>query len=905
MSSNAGLTLRFGGDTSELNSAVEKAKSLISSFGESIKTTFAGIDTKGATDAIGAIGDKAMTSSDGTKGAFGTMKEDVEKASGAIGAAVVAATAYLMIIGEMAVAAVAPIKDAAGAFDQTTQSMSAIKSVADRSGLSLDGLGKSFFDLQKKAKDGDDAVVHALNAIGLSAKDVTGLTQDQLAVKMASAFSSARDSANKAAVGVALFGDSAAKLVPQLNRGAATVLDLEAAANRAGVSIGPDLAAKVASTQEVFAAFTDRINELKATVEGGLLQQFQQFKPAIDGIISAFTDVARNITDLVEWFNDLNGAGQRNIQTMGLMATAAQYFAQIIAQATFYVQDFAVQGIQYLDSLGVSFKGLSAVAVAVGEDIKAMASNAASALYTAFREAIGGVIQLFGDLARAGASALSFDFSGARSNFAAFGNDASGVGSKIKTALSTITPNNTIAAFGQMRSAAQQESAALDKVTDRLKAQRDAQLALIAAGGAKGAAPGKKAVGDPTVPDTDKGSGKGDNEALQTAMKQIEGQIEAVKAAYNQKKAIYEEDQKLLIMSESQKTAATKAALDQEYAAEKELLQKELALDGMKPSQKQEINNKLTQLDAKYAADTQKLNAEAAEKMAGTWNKMVDAVSSDFSSGIMGMLERSKSLVQVLQSVARTIVSEFVKMGVDIVANWVKSQIGMTVANATGQTQLVAAATAAQGQITATTAAGQAARNAVTTTGALVQGTVNQVQVVAPVVAGQATMTTATLAGEAARTSAAAAGAGAQASTAIAGLAATLKVDFDAVVGGVAAFLAPLFGPAAVPMAFGVAGSIPAFDIGAYNLPGDTLAMVHRNELVMPAAQAGAFRNMLENGGAGGAGSGGDTHYHTWNNTINGARGPEDVVSQLKRNGKAIGRAFAEARRHGNFNGIR
>ena len=46
-------------------------------------------------------------------------------------------------------------------------------------------------------------------------------------------------------------------------------------------------------------------------------------------------------------------------------------------------------------------------------------------------------------------------------------------------------------------------------------------------------------------------------------------------------------------------------------------------------------------------------------------------------------------------------------------------------------------------------------------------------------------------------------------------------------------------------------------DIGAYNIPTDQLAMVHKNELIMPAPQASAFRSMLESGGAGGGGQGG------------------------------------------------
>ena len=40
-------------------------------------------------------------------------------------------------------------------------------------------------------------------------------------------------------------------------------------------------------------------------------------------------------------------------------------------------------------------------------------------------------------------------------------------------------------------------------------------------------------------------------------------------------------------------------------------------------------------------------------------------------------------------------------------------------------------------------------------------------------------------------------------------------------------------------------GLVAAADIGMWQSPSDQLAMIHRNELVMPAAEAGAFRSML------------------------------------------------------------
>jgi hypothetical protein len=49
--------------------------------------------------------------------------------------------------------------------------------------------------------------------------------------------------------------------------------------------------------------------------------------------------------------------------------------------------------------------------------------------------------------------------------------------------------------------------------------------------------------------------------------------------------------------------------------------------------------------------------------------------------------------------------------------------------------------------------------------------------------------------------------------------------------------------PIAVGVAFTAVEAFGSMDIGAYNVPADQMALVHRQELVMLAAQATAFRS--------------------------------------------------------------
>ena len=66
-------------------------------------------------------------------------------------------------------------------------------------------------------------------------------------------------------------------------------------------------------------------------------------------------------------------------------------------------------------------------------------------------------------------------------------------------------------------------------------------------------------------------------------------------------------------------------------------------------------------------------------------------------------------------------------------------------------------------------------------------------------------------------------------------------------------------GPAAASQAavLATAGAVASADIGMWQVPGDQLAMIHHNELVMPAGQAAAFRQMLTSNAGGGASGGG------------------------------------------------
>jgi hypothetical protein len=130
---------------------------------------------------------------------------------------------------------------------------------------------------------------------------------------------------------------------------------------------------------------------------------------------------------------------------------------------------------------------------------------------------------------------------------------------------------------------------------------------------------------------------------------------------------------------------------------------------------------------------------------------------------------------------------------------------------------------------------------------------------------------------------------------------------------GVFGFLSPLMGPfAAGPAAAAQAsvasmvGAVATADIGMWQTPQDMLTLVHHNELVMPAAEAGAFRSLLSaSAGSAQATTGSTVHIHPTTNVHVSALDAGSVSQWMKSNSAQMLRAIDEAVRHGSALGLK
>ena len=129
---------------------------------------------------------------------------------------------------------------------------------------------------------------------------------------------------------------------------------------------------------------------------------------------------------------------------------------------------------------------------------------------------------------------------------------------------------------------------------------------------------------------------------------------------------------------------------------------------------------------------------------------------------------------------------------------------------------------------------------------------------------------------------------------------------------GVFGFLAPVMGPfAAGPAAAAqasvasMAGAVASADIGVWRAPSDMLTLIHHNELVMPAAEAGAFRSMLSDSDSPNGPRSPAVHIHPTTNLHVSALDAGSVSQWMKSNSKTMLRAIDEAVRHGSALGLK
>lgn len=296
-------------------------------------------------------------------------------------------------------------------------------------------------------------------------------------------------------------------------------------------------------------------------------------------------------------------------------------------------------------------------------------------------------------------------------------------------------------------------------------------------------------------------------DAIAGALLRYEGEIAAARDALKQKQALLDFEVTMGRINNNEKFALLAQYTNEEYQAEVRALNAELQIGGLRIQQRQQILNRLAQLERQHTTDMINLDRQSLQAQLALVKQYVDTVASAFSGQLRGLLTGQTSFSQAMKNILLDLSIKTIELiAIKPAAEFAAQQIAMVTASQTG------AAARAAGEVAAAEAALPAKIAAFTSD-----------------------------------------------------LTARAALTFA----GVFANLAPLLGPAAAgPAAASEAvvmaqiAAVPKFDIGSWSVPQTGLAVVHKGEFIAPAgAPSEAARNAVM--GAGGGRGSSDTH--NWN----------------------------------------
>jgi hypothetical protein len=333
-------------------------------------------------------------------------------------------------------------------------------------------------------------------------------------------------------------------------------------------------------------------------------------------------------------------------------------------------------------------------------------------------------------------------------------------------------------------------------------------------------------------------------DALRAARLAVSGEVQAIADGARQKLALYAEEAREHEITIAQKLALSRQALAEELADQRAALSQEAALGEQSLTQKTRLDEQILSAERRSQDQIVALTRKAVDEQAQQYQSLANTVTQAFNSQLHGLLSGTENWRTAFKNVLEDLLIKFIEWGEETVVRQAATEAAKTAATSAG--------------VTARAGAEQA--------GAL------------------ASLAT-------------------QGATIVRSILSSAAEAFAGVFG----FLAPIMGPfAAGPAAAAqatvasMAGAVAAADIGVWRVPEDMLTLVHHNELVMPAAEAGAFRDMLSAGAPSGA-----VHIHPTTNFHVSAVDSGSVAQWMKSNSATMMKAIDEAVRHGAHLGLR
>jgi hypothetical protein len=305
-------------------------------------------------------------------------------------------------------------------------------------------------------------------------------------------------------------------------------------------------------------------------------------------------------------------------------------------------------------------------------------------------------------------------------------------------------------------------------------------------------------------------------------------------AAYARKKAAIEEEAELGKISTSEEIAQLKDALDTEWALQQDFYEKKLAAAADDAQQQEKLTEQEELAYEKYLADKDKLDAQAVQDSQKQWQSLLQPIQRALDTSITGIIMGTTTVQKALSNLAQSIIAEFVNSAVGGILGSLGKSLGASLVGGTG-------GSADQDFSGGVTGAGEAIAG-----GGISQGLF---------------------------------GSG--------GLFGALGLGSLFSGGGL---FSSLFKGIGSLFSFEHGGIVPSAQ-GGWMVPSTSLAMLHTNEMVLPADISQGLQTMIA--GSGGAGGGANVMFNV------SAMDSQSVAKFFQSNGSLLVSAINRAMRNG------
>jgi len=847
------VNVRFGGDTRGLDAATRRAKADITSLRpavQGLQGTLGGLkDQISSSFNLPDLG-AARSAIGGLTSGLGGVTTAAGTAAAALGLVTVAVVAIGAAVAGPLLAFGAKMGDIAEKTDQiasklgmATSEVSQWSAVAGMAGMTTEQWSSAMTRLaraQVMAANGGKQQTAAFAELGITISETT--TQNELMLQMADKFSKMEDGPKKVTLAMATMGRAGAELIPILNQGRDALKEQMDLAESYGAVLSDDL---VAAGLRV----DDAMDEMNLGMQGIRNTMFEALAPVIEVVVEGLNNMIRAFIDsyrsggIARQALDLVGVGLRAI--VSVIDTVIVAFSQM-----YYAAMAALNPI-----IGL----LRAVGSAMGDAL----SGNWSGMWDRFQ----------GNMASTARSTIGY--------YNAMGNAGTDWWNRQKRLWGTAAPSSPrsrptgsgdfdIEGFGpgggssrssrggaEAKAAARERlQAALEELEFRKDMARDdfeeqmrledQKIELIRQAYGEGSREYVKALRDREKMQRDH-----NQVVVQMERQRLQHQLQLDQISADterqlgetrlaEKRQRIEFEASLGRLSDQEKLAALAAVDEEEYQLEVELsrriyqlrlgeLQSELALQNLRPQERQRVLNDIAVLEAQHNQQMAALGARHNQQMAqnardaatasvNAWKSVTQPITSALSSAFQQLYNRQTTFKQAMLQVADSIIMHWAQKGIEMVGDWAASLLAkkaITAATTTAETGLVVAGEAVK---TAATATGAATRVGLETTAAAATKSITIGSVLTEI--------------------------GAKAANAAAGAYAAI-----AAIPVVGPFLAPAMAAAAFAGVIALGKSVFSAEGGWDKVPYDgAMTELHKNEMVLPAKFANPLRKSLAGG---------------------------------------------------------